>query len=102
MGSFLRLLMKLMTPKLFAQKVSNIWERDHRSGRLDGDSSDIANKHLVFRLTDVGGYDFLGAGLNGFMCAALEACGCKITRQECDWTLANPGPEKVTGHVWWS
>lgn len=102
MGSFLRLLMKLMTPKLFSQKVPTIWERDHRTGKLEVDASDIAAKHLVFKVSDIEGYDYIGAGLNGFMCAPLEACGCKILRHEDDWKLDTPGPESVTGHVWWA
>lgn len=101
MGTFLRLLMKLMTPSLFVSKLPTIWERDHRSGKLAADGADLANKHLVITLSDVAGYDYLGPGLEGFMAAPLSSMGCKNIRYEGDWTIEDPGPERFTGHFWW-
>jgi hypothetical protein len=100
-ATFLQLVMKVMTVDVFARKVPDIWLRDHRGGRLEVDTSDLANKHLVYHLRDVAGYDYIGGALPGFQSAALTAIGCKELRYESDWTAKNPGPESVTCHFRW-
>lgn len=99
--TFLKLVIKVMTPEVFARKVPDVWLRDHKGGVLLTDLDDIANRHLVFRLKDVGGYDFIGGALPGFHTATLTALGCKNLRYECDWTLESPGPDNVTCHFYW-
>jgi hypothetical protein len=100
-GTFLKLVMRIMTVELFARKVPDIWLRDHRGGRLEVDTSDLANNHIVYRLSDVAGYNYIGGALAGFQAAALTAIGCKDLEYESDWTIENPGPENVTCHFRW-
>lgn len=99
--TFLQLVMKVMTVEVFAQKVPDIWLRDHRGGRLEVDATDLPNKHLVYHLRDVAGYDYIGGALPGFQGAALTVLGCKDVVHEYDWTPENPGPESVTCHLRW-
>jgi hypothetical protein len=101
-ATFLALVMKVMTVELFARKVPEIWIRDHRGGRLEVDTSNLANKHLIYRLLDVKGYEYIGAALPGFQSVVLTALGCKDLTTECDWKVADPGPETVTCHFRWS
>lgn len=100
-ATFLQLVMKVMTVELFARKVPEIWQRDHRGGRLEIDSSDLANRHLVYHLMDVKDYDYIGGALPGFQSATLTAIGCKDVTVESDWRVENPGPENVTCHFRW-
>jgi hypothetical protein len=99
--TFLKLVIKVMTPEVFARKIPDVWARDHKGGVLVTDTDDVANKHIVFRLKDVEGYDYIGGVLPGFHTATLTALGCKGLRYECDWTLEKPGPENVTCHFYW-
>jgi hypothetical protein len=101
-NTFLRLIMKLMTPSLFAKKVGTFWERDHRGGELSADVKDIENKHLTIRHTGIGGYDFVAGTAPGFMGFALTAIGCKNVRSETfGFSLDNPGPEEVRYEMRW-
>jgi hypothetical protein len=100
-ATFLQLVMKVMTVEVFARKVPDIWLRDHRGSALEVDTSDLANKHLVYRLKDVAGYDYIGGALPGYQTATLTAIGCKDLQYECDWTPEKPGPETVTCHFRW-
>lgn len=102
MESFLKLAMSVMTPQLYARKVPDVWRRDHRGGELEVDVSDITSNHLVFRFVHVGGYDYLGAGVEGFQSTALTTIGCKNVTCECDWTPSAPGPDTITAHFRWS
>lgn len=102
MDSFLKLVMNVMTPQLYARKVPDVWRRDHKCGALEVDDSDIAANHLVFRFSDMTGYDYMGLGIEGFQSTALVAIGCKDVTCDCDWSFANPGPETVTAHFRWS
>jgi hypothetical protein len=101
LDTFLKLVIKVMTPEVFARKVPDVWARDHKGGTLTTDTSDVANNHVVFRLVDVAGYDYIGAALPGFHTATLTALGCKDLRFESDWTAENPGPATVTCEFYW-
>lgn len=101
-NTFLRLLMKLMTPTLFARKVGSFWERDHRGGALTADMTRINQKELTFVHTGIGGYDFVGACAPGFLGYALEAIGCKnVVNETTGFSVENPGPEEVRYRMRW-
>jgi hypothetical protein len=99
--TFLRLVMKVMTPEVFARKVPDNWLRDHRGGRLEVDMDDVGNNHLVYRLIDVEGYDYIGGAFPGFQTAALSAIGCTDLTHESDWSPEVAGPPTVTCHLRW-
>lgn len=99
--TFLKLVIKVMTPEVFVRKIPDVWLRDHKGGFMKTDTSDVANNHVVFNLQEVGGYNYIGGSLPGFQTATLTALGCKGLRYECDWTPENPGPESVTCHFHW-
>jgi len=100
--TFLKLVIKVMTPEVFVRKIPDVWLRDHRGGYLKTDTSDVANNHVVFNLKDIAGYEYIGGSLPGFQTATLTALGCKNLRHECDWTPENPGPAEVTCHFYWT
>jgi hypothetical protein len=102
-NSFLRLLMRIMNPGTFAKKLGDFWERDHKCGRMEGDVSEIANKKLIVRLTDIAGYTHTSAIASGFGSFALEAMGMKnVTPVLQGWSLRTPAPESAIIHLTWS
>lgn len=102
-NSFLRLLMRVMNPSTFAKKLGDFWERDHKCGHMQGDVSEIANKKLIVRLTDIAGYTHTSAIASGFGAFALEAMGMKnVTAVLHGWSLQTPAPESATVELTWS
>ncbi|MBZ0232589.1 MAG: hypothetical protein K8M05_09695 [Deltaproteobacteria bacterium] len=102
-NTFLRLLMRIMTPTLFAKKVPEFWKRDQRGGAFEVDVSDADKGRIGMSLVDVAGYDHIGIvsiGWIQFGMAALGKKGVKIEQE--GWSLANPGPREVRYQVTWS
>ena len=102
-NSFLRLLMRIMNPSTFAKKLGDFWKRDHNCGQMVGDVSQIANKKLIVRLSDIAGYTHTSAIASGFGSFALEAMGMKnVTPVLTGWSLQTPAPESATIELTWS
>ena len=101
MNSFLRLLMKLMTPGLFARKVPDFWSRDNRTGSLRAELIGDEARQLKLVHEDVGQYDYIGGVAPGFVKAALDAIGCKNIRYTSDWTLEKPAQDVIHYEFRW-
>jgi hypothetical protein len=101
-STFLKLLMKLMTPALFAKKVPDFWSRDHRGGTMSVDASAIDKRKVVVFHREIEGYDYVAGTAPGFLGFALESIGCKNVA--CDivgWDIDNPGPAEVRYDIRW-
>lgn len=102
-NTFLKLVMKLMNPTRFANKLPSLWERDMSKGGFDTDVSDVANKKLRFVLRDVTGFDHIGAVTEGWIRFAMNAMGERDVSVKIDgWSLATPGPDRVQYEVTWA
>lgn len=100
--TFLKLIMKLLTPALFKAKLPNFWSRDHRIGTLSASLFDTNQRRLVVTLKDVGGYDFIGPVGAGFLAFALDGVfKYKNPRATFDFSMADPGPKDVGYDVTW-
>jgi len=98
---YLKLLLKVLTPRMFASKFPDFWSRDHQSGHAE--VGVIEDKRLVLRLRDVGGFDHIGPVSAGFIDFAMEAIGMKGVEVTCTpWSLATPGPNDVEIEVRWT
>jgi hypothetical protein len=98
-NTFLRLLMKLLTPTLFAKKLPDLWSRDCTAGKIVVEVSDAKIRN---RLSGVAGFDHLGPVAAGYVAFALGAMGKSITKTELhEWSLATPGPDEVWFEVFW-
>jgi len=87
-NTFLRLLMKMLTPTLFAKKLPDIWARDCTVGKI---TTQVFNDKLRNHLTGVAGFDHIGPVCVGYVTFALEAMGKSITKTELHgWSLATP------------
>ena len=101
-NTFLKLLMRIMTPAVFGKKAPDLWARDHRYGRMEADVADLANNHLIIRLHDVGGYHHAGPVAAGFGMFALKSVGAnEIDVKVGDWSIANPDPPQVRIDMRW-
>lgn len=84
-NTFLKLLMKVLTPKLIAKKFPDFWKRDFTGGKIE---VDLGPNHLDFKIFDMTGHSHLcplSAGWTGYN---LEMMGQKVTDiQIHDWSL---------------
>jgi hypothetical protein len=88
-NSFLKLLMKLLTPTMFAKKLPDLWARDCTVGKI---AVEVFDDRIRNRLVEVAGFDHLGPVAVGYVTFALEAMGKTIIKTELHgWSLATPG-----------
>ena len=99
-GTFLKLLLKVLTPGMFARKFPDLWAHDHQGGRIEND--EIQDKSMRITIKDIEGFDHVGAAAPGFICFALKAIGLKnIVTRSPNWSRATPGPRDAPLIVTW-
>ncbi|MFW5875756.1 MAG: hypothetical protein ACOCXM_03370 [Myxococcota bacterium] len=99
-SSFLKLLMKVLTPSLFARQFPEVWKRYHDFGSLQTDLSQIENNTVVFT---VPGYDYVGPLVAGWIRYIFRSFG--KSNLEIETNVPAPGvpaPEEVRFVVSWS
>jgi hypothetical protein len=102
-NTFLKLLMRIMSPTLFAKKVPEFWQRDQRGGFFEVDVSKADDKRIGMRLADVQGYDHIGIVSIGWIQFGMTALGKKDVKVKQDgWSLAKPGPAEIKYEITWS
>lgn len=101
-NTFLKLLMKLMTPVLFAKKLPTFWERDMQGGGLEVDLGEADSRKLTVRAVDVAGFEHIGPVTEGWVRFALRSIGNPVVEtSQTGWSLATPGPETFVLTVRW-
>lgn len=101
-NTFLKLLMRIMTPAVFGKKAPDLWARDHRYGRMEAESTYLRDNHLIVRLHDVDGYEHAGPVAAGFAMFALKAVGASdIDVKVSDWSMKAPAPSQVKIDLKW-
>lgn len=98
-NTFLRLLMKMLTPAMLAKKFPDLWRRDFSGGRAE---IKVDEKGLVCRYYDVPGFDHASVVGSGFVIFTLEAMGKsveKVTRL--DWSLDRPNVDGAGFELLW-
>ena len=76
-NTFLRLLVKFLSPSLFARKFHDFFRKDHNFGKIETDLSQIDQNRFVLTMSEVGGYDYVSWGASGWMIHTLSCMGCK-------------------------
>src|SRR5262249_27998190 len=96
-NTFLRLLMRVLTPSLFAKKMPSLWTRDNTAGSVEVDPSGIKAGRLFFKFSDVDGYAYCPPVFVGWVAFAMEAMGLKTKSITLSgWSLEAPAPKEVT------
>ena len=101
-NTYLRLVMRLMTPGLFCKKVPSFWQRDHSLGEFLVDNVDNEAKQIDMRLRNVAGFNHVGASCVGFLRFGMKAVGANAKFQQTGWSLANPAPAEIKYQVTWT
>lgn len=102
-NTFLKLLMKMLTPTLFAKKIPDFWQRDMKGGRFEADVTEAGSGHIKLRLCDIAGFDHIGIVSMGWIVFGMQAMGksdVKVVQE--GWSLATPGASQVTYDLTWS
>jgi len=89
-NTFMRLLIKLMTPEMLAKKWPTIWAKGHNFGHMDTDLSMVKDQRLTLTLREVESYAHLGPIAVGFLQYTLFAMGrreAKVVQQDVDYSL---------------
>ncbi len=98
-NTFLRLVMRVLTPALFAKKLPSLWSRDATGGRY---VVDVTDDKLVCHLHEMDDFDHIGPIAIGYVSFALEAMGKLIKKTELHgWSLANPSAPGVWFELFW-
>jgi hypothetical protein len=99
--TFFKLLLKMLSPRLFASKFPDFWARDHKGGTAALES--VSDKGMVLLLNDVERFDHIGPVASGFIEFALSAIGVKqVVATPSPWSLAAPGPRNVRIEARWT
>jgi len=102
-NTFLKLLMRIMSPTLFAKKVPEFWKRDQRGGAFEADVSRADDSVIKMRLVDVEGYDHIGIVSIGWIQFGMVALGKKNVKvQQTGWALDKPAPREIGYEITWS
>jgi hypothetical protein len=97
-NSFLKILMKMMSPSLFMKKVPDFYQRDHcNSGRFEVDVSAANEGKINVQLVGAEGFDHIGATAVGFFQFGLESISGpnSVDVKLEGWSLTNPSPPVV-------
>jgi hypothetical protein len=103
-NTYLKLLMKMLTVKMFAKKFPDIWARDANFGRfIVGDLADIEKGQLKLGFEDLGNFPYFGPITEGWFAYSFEVMGLKNVKVALqDWSPQNPDPGRLMYHVTWT
>lgn len=100
----LRPLLQIITPKLLARKLPELWVLDHQhDGRIEVDIAQVDEGRLALKLAGLDGYPHVGVATLGFIRGLLSATGRRdVLVEQTGWSLSSPAPDELTCEVRWS
>jgi hypothetical protein len=103
-NTYMRLLLKILTPSIFAKKLPSFWERDNKNGgNFDPSETKVSDGYLRLKMVGVEGFDHVAPVSGGFCSFVLGAMGKKDVKVKQEgWTLARPGPDSYVLEFSWS
>lgn len=100
-STFLRLLVRLLTPSVFVKKFPRIWSKDFDFGKISTDASSIESKRIVLDIRDIAGFDHFAHTAKGWFTDVMETMGCQGVEASHDVSLEDPGPQDVQIRLSW-
>lgn len=96
--------MSIVSPRLFAKKLPDIWARDQRGdGQLESDFSQVEEARLPLKLSGIRGYDHIGVAMLGWIKFALSGLVNKSPAiKQTGWSLRHTAPSEMVCEVSWS
>lgn len=99
-NTFLKLVMKVLTPSLFAKKLPSLWSRDATGGRFE---VDVTEDRIICRLFEMDAFDHIAPISLGYVSFSLEAMGKKIQSSELHgWSLDAPSAPGTWFELRWT
>jgi hypothetical protein len=100
----LRPLMGILTLKLLARKLPDLWRNDHQDdGSLDVDIAQVDDACLGLKLTGLNGYAHVGVVTLGWIKGLVSALGARdVALKQTGWSLGQAAPDELTYEVRWS
>jgi|GEM_PF-1572825 len=99
-NSFLKILMKILTPGLFAKKIPAIWSRDCSQGEL---VSELSGHKLVCHAYGMTGFDHVPCTAAGFVTFVLQRMGKPVSRTTIHgWSLETPYTDGARFELEWT
>lgn len=102
-NTFLKILMKMLSPTMFAKKVPEFYDRDNKNnGRFEVDVSRAGEGRIDMSLIGADGFDHMPVTAIGWVTFGLKAMGKKtVEARQKGWALATPSPHEVKYEVTW-
>jgi hypothetical protein len=102
-NTYLKLLMRMLTVKMFAKKIPDFWTRDANFGRIEtGDLAEIETGSLTLHVREIENYPYFGPICQGWFHFSLESMGLRELKVEPqNWSMDNPDPGELTYRISW-
>ncbi len=102
-NTYLKLLMKMLTMRMFAKKFPDIWARDANFGKMvTGDLADIDKGELRIDFQEMSDFPYFGPITKGWFAFSFEVMGLKELNVELrDWSMQKPDPGHLSYQVNW-
>jgi hypothetical protein len=98
-NTFLRILMRMLTPTMFSKKLPGLWSRDCSRGKL---TVEVTDQKLVFTMTEIQGFEHAVCTGTGFAVFALESMGKSVQSTNITgWSLDNPCADGARAEIVW-
>jgi hypothetical protein len=103
-STYLKLLMKMLTMKMFAKKLPDIWSRDANFAKISvGDLADIDKGKLAIRFDELGKFPYFGPTCQGWFSYSFEVMGLKNVKVDLvEWSLNSPDPGQLNYQITWT
>ncbi len=100
LNSFMRLMLRMLTPSLFARKFPAFWSRDNDFGICEISDVQATSAKAQIREAPV---DHISIVAIGYVSTALSAITGMKVRVDCrEWSLDNPRPPTANLDIDWS
>lgn len=101
---FMRLVIRILTPALFAKKLPQVFKLDNRGeGYVEVDASRLADQRLTITFKRMLGYHYHSPVCEGWLRFFFQAMGKKDVQITVDpWSLETPASEQFSFELAWS
>jgi hypothetical protein len=102
-NTYLKLLFKFLSVKMFAEKIPQIWSRDASFGKISADLTSLKSGQMTLHFNEVNNYPYFGPNCEGWFAFTFETMGLKDVRVDLqNWSLQNPDPGALEYRVSWT
>ena len=100
-NTFLRLVLKMLSPALIAKKIPDLFKRDFSSSNGTV-TIEVSNEKITGKLHNLNGFAHCGVLCPGFTGFAVEATGGTVDKVVVhDWSLKSPNVDGTWFELWW-